>query len=211
MPERPRAVVGVVDYHSGNIRSVVSALESTGARTRLVRHPGDTKACSHLVLPGVGAFGFCADQLRTSGLLAGLQQWALEEKRPLLGICVGMQLMADSSDELGSHKGLGWIGGFVTRIRQESSEAGVRVPHVGWNNVEFGESFGQFNVGDSVDFYFDHSYAYHAPNPGREIASVHHGQSFCAMVRRENVVAVQFHPEKSQAAGMRLLESFLAT
>ena len=205
-----KQVVGIVDYHSGNIRSVVNAVEAVGVSSRLLQHPQDIKGCSHLVLPGVGAFGFCADRLRTSGLLEDLEQWALRDGRPLLGICVGMQLMADYSEELGQHQGLAWIGGSVRKLEKPVDRLEIHVPHVGWNDVLFKESFGLFKAGESVDFYFDHSFAYHSPRLGEEIASAHHGQSFSALIKRGNLVAVQFHPEKSQAAGTRLLKSFLA-
>src|SRR5580704_4920231 len=151
-------IVGIVDYRSGNIRSVVNAVESVGARARRVLSPGDADACSHLILPGVGAFGFCAEKLRHSGLLPTIERSALMEGKPLLGICVGMQLMADFSEELGRHAGLGWVGGVVAALRRDS-DSGVRVPHVGWNNVLFTQAIGVFAKGESVDFYFDHSFA----------------------------------------------------
>lgn len=205
-----KPLVGVVDYQSGNIRSVVNAVEATGMESRLIQQPRDMQGCSHLILPGVGAFGFCADRLRASGLLADLEQWALRDERPLLGICVGMQLMADHSEELGRHQGLGWIGGSVEKLKIPADQPQIHVPHVGWNEVSFNEPFGLFKAGESVDFYFDHAFAYHDPRLGQEIACAHHGQPFSALIRRGNIVAVQFHPEKSQAAGMRLLESFMA-
>lgn len=207
MPDHSSRVVGVVDYRSGNVRSVVNAVESAGARTRIVQVAADIAPCTHLVLPGVGAFGFCIERLRGSGLLPDLQRWALEEQRPLLGICVGMQLLADISDELGHHEGLGWIGGEVRRL---AASPGVQVPHVGWNDVRFERPYGSFRAGETLDFYFDHSYAYHGPRLGEEVAVAEHGQPFAAIVRRDNLIAAQFHPEKSQAAGMRFLQSFLA-
>jgi imidazole glycerol-phosphate synthase subunit HisH len=201
--------VGIVDYGSGNIRSVVNAVESVGARARLVSEPGEADACTHLILPGVGAFGFCAERLRQSGLLPTIERAALIEGKPLLGICVGMQLMADFSEELGRHAGLGWVGGTVTELRRDAGR-GIRVPHVGWDNVVFKHPLGFFVAGDSVDFYFDHSYALQEPALGSEVGICHHGRDFSAVVRRGNILAVQFHPEKSQTAGMRLIESFLA-
>ncbi len=204
-----RAIVGVVYYNSGNIRSVVNAVESVGAVARQVSDPGQLKGCSHLILPGVGAFGFCAERLRESGMLPALETWVVQSGKPLLGICVGMQLMADSSEEQGLHTGLGWIGGRVRKL-EKCSDAGIRVPHVGWNEVVFGESFGLFRAGECVDFYFDHSFAYCGPASGMELGVCNHGRQFSAIIRKDNIVAVQFHPEKSQAAGMRFLESFLA-
>lgn len=201
------AVVGVVDYQAGNIQSIVNAIEHLGASVRRVDTVPKLAGVSHVVLPGVGAFGFCAEQLRASGLVDGLERWALVDRRPMLGICVGMQLLADSSDELGFQQGLGWCGGTVRRIRSDAPE--VRVPHVGWNSVTFTERFGDFGVGDVADFYFDHSYAYQAPSSARTLASCTHGQTFDVVIRRDNLVAAQFHPEKSQTAGMRLLRGFL--
>jgi glutamine amidotransferase len=203
-----KIAVGIVDYESGNIRSVVNAVETAGATTVLVRSPADLAQCSHVILPGVGAFGFCADRLRASGMVPSLEQWAVIDHKPLLGICVGMQLMADYSEEQGRHEGLGWIGGVVEKLEQ-TGDARIRIPHVGWNEAVFAERFGEFAVGDRADFYFDHSYAYHPPDITRELAACTHGRRFSAAVRRDNIVAVQFHPEKSQTAGMRLLKSFL--
>lgn len=204
-----RIVAGIVDYQSGNIRSITNAVEYAGGEARKVERSGDVHDCTHLVLPGVGAFSFCAERLGASGLLPALEQWALLDRRPLLGVCVGMQLMADYSEEQGRHDGLGWIGGAVRKL-ERSAEGAVHVPHVGWNEVEFREPLGDFRQGDTPDFYFDHSYAYDAPVFGTEVAACRHGRSFSAVIRRDNIVAVQFHPEKSQTAGMRLLKSFFA-
>lgn len=200
-------VVGVIDYQAGNIQSIVNAIEHLGAASRRVATANDLTGMSHLVLPGVGAFGFCADRLRASGMLPALERWTLVERRPMLGVCVGMQLLADSSNELGDQQGLGWGGGYVYRLAPTSPQ--VRIPHVGWNTVTFNEDFGEFKRGDAADFYFDHSYAYHDPTLARRVAECSHGQSFCAVIRRGNLLAAQFHPEKSQAAGMRFLRSFL--
>jgi glutamine amidotransferase len=200
-------VVGIVDYQAGNIHSVSNALEHAGATVERIRAAGDVEGCTHLLLPGVGAFGFCADSLRASGLLPTVEQWAMADRRPLLGICVGMQLMADYSEEDGRHEGLGWIGGAVRKIEREPGSS-IRVPHVGWNEVRFREAFGNLAEGESLNFYFDHSFAYTAPARGRELGQCTHGKPFSAVIRRDNIVAVQFHPEKSQDAGMRVLRSF---
>lgn len=202
-----RATVGLIDYQAGNLQSIANAIEHLGAQVRRVASPADVASASHLVLPGVGAFGFCADRLRASGLLPTLEQWVLGEERPILGICVGMQLAADGSDELGQQRGLGWGGGMVRQLQSTSRE--IRVPHVGWNTVTFDEDFGDFRSGDSADFYFDHSYAYQAPTLAHRVARCTHDQTFCAVIRRGNLVAAQFHPEKSQTAGLRFLRGFL--
>jgi glutamine amidotransferase len=205
-----RVVIGIIDYESGNIRSVANAVENAGGEAVTIRRPDEITGCTHLILPGVGAFGFCAERLRASGLLPAVEQWALTDRRPLLGICVGMQLMADYGAELGGHPGLGWMGGRVTHLEKPAGSA-LRVPHVGWNTVEFRETWGQFRQGERPDFYFDHSFALDAPTRGRSVGVCEHGRTFSAFVTRDNIVASQFHPEKSQAAGMRLLQSFFAT
>jgi len=200
--------VGIVDYKAGNIRSIENALEHLGARIGRVREPGDIETFTHIVLPGVGAFGHCAEKLRATGLIPSLVEAVSEGGKPLLGICVGMQLLADFGEELGGHQGLGWIGG---EVRSMTAALGVRVPHVGWNDVSFEEDFGDFRAGESADFYFDHSFAYHDPRDGRVIGSCDHGGRFAAIVGRGSIIAAQFHPEKSQTAGLRFVSSFLRT
>lgn len=202
-----RRVVGIVDYQAGNIRSLENALEHLGAQTIRLAAAEDFAQCSHVLLPGVGAFGFCAQRLAASGLLPALHEWAFEYHKPLLGICVGMQLMAAGSEEDPGEAGLDWIGGTVRKL---VAGTGIRVPHVGWNRVTFTESLGEFPPGDSADFYFDHSYAYQSPVRGHATGLCAHGIKFCAVVRRENVIAAQFHPEKSQEAGLRFLRGFLS-
>ena len=205
-----RPVVGIVDYQSGNIRSVANAVEHAGGIVRDVRTPADLSGCTHIILPGVGAFGFCAERLQASGMLPALESWALADRKPLLGICVGMQLLADYSEEHGHQVGLGWIGGAVKKL-DNAGDTEIRIPHVGWNEVRFNESLGDFAVGESANFYFDHSYAYEAPTSGNEVGTCKHGRSFSAVIRKDNVLAAQFHPEKSQTQGMRLLQAFFAT
>lgn len=200
-------VVGILDYQAGNIQSLENALEHLGAAVVRLHAEADFAGCTHVLLPGVGAFGFCAQRLRRSGMTQRLHKWAFEEQRPLLGICVGMQLMAVSSEEHGEEPGLDWIGGRVCKL--PADVAGVRVPHVGWNQVTFSERFGEFAAGGGADFYFDHSYAYQDPDKGRVIGKCRHGVEFCAVVQRDNIIAAQFHPEKSQSAGMGFLRSFL--
>lgn len=201
-------VVGILDYQAGNIHSIENAFGHLGARVVRARSDKDLADITHVLLPGVGAFGHCAEQLRATGLIPSLREAVLEGGKPMLGICVGMQLLSDHSEELGGHDGLGWIGGSVRQIQPQ--RPGERVPHVGWNDVRFEEDFGAFTAGQSADFYFDHSFAYRDPRTGRAIGICEHGGEFAAVIRRDNIVAAQFHPEKSQAAGLQFLTGFLA-
>src|ERR1700752_1337246 len=134
-----RRVVGILDYQAGNMQSLENALEYLGATVVRLHDEADFSPCSHVVLPGVGAFGFCAERLRRSGMIERLHEWAFREQRPMLGICVGRQLMEVSREEHSSESGLDWIGGRVCRLPMDIP--GVRVPHVGWNQVTFSESF----------------------------------------------------------------------
>lgn len=199
-------VVGLVDYKAGNVQSIENAFSYAGARVVRVKHAEDMSGCTHLVLPGVGAFGYCAEKLAAISLAPALEEWAFARQLPLLGICVGMQLFSDGSDESPGVPGLGWIGGQVQRL---AGAAGVRVPHVGWNTVRFLQAWGDFPAGFTADFYFDHSFAYGAPRQGVAVGVCLHGREFSAIIQRANITAVQFHPEKSQTAGLRLIEGFL--
>ncbi len=203
----PRRCVGIVDYRAGNVRSIANAFDHLGCDVEIVTREADLDGVTHLVLPGVGAFGHCADNLGASGLLPALTRWVHEGRQPLLGICVGMQLLADAGEELGEHLGLGWIRGRVRRL----PAAGVRLPHVGWNTVRFVASVAGFAAGESDDFYFDHTYGFFCDDPADVAAECTHGATFAAAVRHENILAVQFHPEKSQEAGLRFLAGFLAS
>jgi imidazole glycerol-phosphate synthase subunit HisH len=198
----------VVEYHAGNVRSIANALEHLGARVEMVSAEHHLSSCSHVLLPGVGAFRYCADRLRESGLVPALEQWAVHERRPMLGICVGMQLFADWGEELGGSEGLGWIGGSIVRL--PATDPACRIPHVGWNNIEFHLPFGDFQVGEQADFYFDHSFALDQPVRAEVMARCQHGRTFPAVIARDALVAAQFHPEKSQTAGLRFLSAFLS-
>ena len=201
---RPR--VGLVDYQAGNLQSIANAFEHLGAEVLRITDAAEIARCSHLVLPGVGAFGFCAQRYEASGLAPAVHEWTFTARRPMLGICVGMQLLADRSEESPGVAGLGWMGGDVRAL---AGSPDVRVPHVGWNTVTFESDCCGFRAGDQGDFYFDHSFAWGEPVRGRRVAYCEHGVRFSALVERDNIVAAQFHPEKSQTVGLELLGGFL--
>jgi glutamine amidotransferase len=199
--------VAVIDYGMGNLRSVTNALRHIGADVRIASEPADTVGAARLVLPGVGAFGDGMRHLSEGGWIDHLRQTVLEEGTPLLGICLGMQLLVDIGTEHGDHAGLGWIRGRADRL---PAAPGLRIPHVGWNDVDVAGAGELFAGIEDPTFYFVHSYAVLPDEPGLDIGWSEHGARFAASVQREHLYGVQFHPEKSHKAGLRLLSNFLS-
>lgn len=193
----------LIDYGAGNLHSVHNALKAAGASDIAVTADPDVVASAdRIVLPGVGAFAACRDGLAAlDGMIEALEARALHGGVPFLGICVGMQLMATTGEEMGSHAGLGWIDGTVARI---PDAPGIRVPHMGWNDVIPTESHPLIEPGEA---YFLHSYAF---TGGSVLATTMHGEPVTAAIGRDNLIGIQFHPEKSQRYGIALLERFLA-
>lgn len=199
-----RAVI--VDYGVGNLRSISNALGRLGVDTMITANPKALYAADALILPGVGAFGRAMDNLRAAGLVEVLSEAVCKRRLPTLGICLGMQIMAESSNELGEHCGLGWIEGKVRRL---SGKLGLPVPHVGWNQIAARpKSLLLDGIPPGASFYFDHSFAL-LDSPTVSGTCDYDGK-FVATVEQDNLMAVQCHPEKSQSAGMRLLANFLA-
>lgn len=202
--------IAVVDHGVGNLRSVQKGLQHTGAADVIVSaEPGIIASAQGIVLPGVGAFPDAAANLHASGLWDVLLQ-RLEEGTPFLGICLGMQLLASSSVEDGRCEGLGEGLGVVPGVC-ERLPAGVKVPHIGWNTVAYKRQSRLFEgIPEGTAFYFVHSYHLVPDDPSWVIATAEHGVDFAAAIERGNVHAVQFHPEKSSSAGLRLLGNFVA-
>lgn len=208
--------VGVIDYGVGNLGSVVRALEELRVSPQLVSQPADLVTFDKLILPGVGNFGDCAELITSGGWAAALGDVVMGGGKPLLGVCVGMQLLATRSAEGSESKdgeqhplGLNFVPGRVEHLRDLGCE--LRIPHVGWNSVRsVGDSGGLFSsIPDGTDFYFVHSYAFVPDVPEDVIAAVDYGMPVTAAVRRGNVWGTQFHPEKSSKAGFRLLRNFI--
>ena len=196
----------IIDYGIGNLRSLQKAFEAAGVA---VERTGDAAALARaerLVLPGVGAFGACADELRGRGLDGPVLD-AVERGVPLLGVCVGMQLLFDASEERGTHAGLGLLPGRVVRF--ERGEERLKVPHMGWNRLDAQREHPLLDGLDADAFvYFVHSYHAEAADASDVLASATYGRPFPALVGRANVAGAQFHPEKSGPAGLRLLRNF---
>jgi len=203
-------VIALIDYGAGNLRSVANALAAAGAEGVSITHDPDVvRAADRIVLPGVGAFRHCAEALRgIPGLVEAMGERVLVGAAPFLGICVGMQLLADRGVEHGITPGLGWIGGEVRQI--ERTDPAIKVPHMGWNDVLPAPHVDGASLIESGEAYFLHSYHF-APDEGRHVAAMtDHGGGLVAAVARDNLLGVQFHPEKSQGYGLDLLARFLA-
>ncbi|QDZ06632.1 imidazole glycerol phosphate synthase subunit HisH [Sphingomonas panacisoli] len=195
--------LAVIDYGAGNLHSVANALKAAGAQDVAVTDDPDVVAkADRIVLPGVGAFGACAAALRkVDGMVDALEQRVRREGAPFLGICVGMQLMADAGEEMGEHPGLGWVSGRVRHLMP--SDPAAKVPHMGWNDVRPTAPHPLIEPGEA---YFLHSFAFEGDDV---VATTDHAGPVVAAIARDNLAGVQFHPEKSQRYGLDLLARFL--
>lgn len=198
------ATVAIIDYGVGNLRSVEKAFAAVGVDATVTGDANTLRASERLLLPGVGAFGACMYELNRHGFIDLIIE-RVQQGTPLLGVCVGMQMLFEESSEFGQTKGLGLLKGSVRRFSRD-----LTVPHVGWNQVNLKSSTGLFkDVPDESFFYFVHSY-YCEPSSASMIAGeTDYGVRFTSVVAEKNVCGVQFHPEKSQAAGLQLLKNFV--
>lgn len=202
--------VAIIEYGIGNITSMVNACVRVGATPTVTCDGGELLAAdpSHIILPGVGAVGEALNNVRNKGIESALYRLVIEGGRPFLGVCVGMQMLAEVCEEFGRHEGLGLVPGRVSRL--DEGRPWLRLPHVGWNNLQLMRPDPLLNGLDGHNVYFVHSYAMECPDEF-VIATADYGGPFTAAVRRDNVVGVQFHPEKSANLGETLLRGFLAS
>jgi imidazole glycerol-phosphate synthase subunit HisH len=200
-------MLAVIDYGAGNLRSVLHALNYLGVdNMRVVRSRQDLQGADKIILPGVGAFGAGMEQLHKQDLVQPIKD-AIYAGTPYLGICLGMQFLFESSDEMGTHEGLGLLPGTVTRFKPDPN---FKVPHMGWNQLRLcRESALLDNIQGAGYAYFVHSYYCVPANPADVVAVVDYGISFTAVVQRDHIYGVQFHPEKSQRSGLRVLANFV--
>lgn len=198
-------MIAIIDYEMGNLRSVQKALERVGHEAVITSDPAKVATADKVVLPGVGAFRDAMAALQQRGLVEPIRL-SIAEKKPFLGICLGLQLLFETSYEDGEHKGLGIIPGRVVRF---DLPAGFKVPHMGWNQVtaQSGTPL-MADIEQGSYFYFVHSYFVKPTEDSVTAATADYGGGFCAAVQRDNLFATQFHPEKSQADGLRLLKNF---
>ncbi|PKO21701.1 MAG: imidazole glycerol phosphate synthase subunit HisH [Chloroflexi bacterium HGW-Chloroflexi-1] len=209
----PDRHIAVIDYGVGNLRNVYKALEAAGAAARVVTAPAELIGAAGIVLPGVGAFGDAAANLCAAGFEAPLLD-AVAAGTPLLGICVGMQLLFDESEEMGCHAGLGIIPGQVLRFASDQrgpDDRPMKVPQIGWNQLRHaGADPLLAGVSDGAYAYFVHSYYCAPADPAHIVATTDFGITYASVVRRGNVWGIQCHPEKSQAVGLRILRNFVS-
>jgi len=201
--------VGVIDYGLGNLRSVAGAVQKLGHEPVVSSDPSALEETDKLILPGVGAFGDGMRNLASLGLIDPLTRLVHERGAPILGICLGAELLARESDEFGRHQGLGWIDAYVTRL--EPADPGLRVPHVGWNTVtQTSPSVLFTDIPQDALFYFVHSYKICCDDSSSVLAHCEYGGPVTAVVARGHIFGTQFHPEKSQRVGLDLLRNFLS-
>ena len=198
------AKVCVLDYGSGNVASVYNLINRLGYDIKISNRPEDIKKSSHLILPGVGAFGASVEKIKSNISIELLKDEVKVKKKPFLGICVGMQVLAEKGLEFGTHEGLGWIEGTVEKINAKV------LPHVGWNSIDMKKKSPIFtNIKNASDFYFVNSYAFRVKDNNFIIAETTYENKFCSAIQKENIFGVQFHPEKSQKVGQDIIDNFL--
>ena len=200
-------MIGIVSYGLGNVRAIVAAYASVGVEASPARSPDELMRASKLVLPGVGSFDHALARLEELGFVEPLRRRVEHDGVPILGICLGMQLFAPSSDE-GTRPGLGWIDGRVRSLESVGNEQRLAVPHMGWNHVRSVTRDGLFEGLGESRFYFLHSFYMECSRVSDVHAEVSYGPTFTCAVKRDNIYGVQFHPEKSHGFGVKLLNNF---
>jgi glutamine amidotransferase len=198
-------MIAIIDYGMGNLRSVSKAFEAVGHQAIVTREPSSIQNASHVVLPGVGAFGDCMAHLDQYGLIDSIKA-AIQSGKPFLGICLGFQLLFTESEEFGRHEGLNILPG---KVRAFSKDRILKVPHMGWNQVKVQRSCPLFEkIADGADWYFVHSFFVDPQDKQITATTTTYGMPFTSSIWKDNVVACQFHPEKSQAVGLQFMKNF---
>ena len=205
--------LAVIDYGAGNIGSVLNILQHIGVAAEVVTEPSQVKKAGKIILPGVGSWDAGVQRLNDSGLIAALEDRVLNDKVPILGICLGMQLLLNTSEE-GTQGGLGWIEGTARAFdfsHQNSKAKRLAVPHMGWNSVFVSQdSILTESLDENSKFYFVHSFHADVVDNKNIMLQSHYGYTFVSGIRKENIYGVQFHPEKSHRHGMNILKSFMS-
>jgi glutamine amidotransferase len=202
-------MIHIIDYGVGNIQAFMTSFKRIGLESVRACSAEQLKGATRLILPGVGAFDHAMQMLNNSGLRPSLESLVIEQKVPVLGVCVGMQMLASGSDE-GVLSGLGWIPGRVRDFASKPESPSLPMPHMGWNDLQFRQGARLFSQGfeDGAQFYFLHSYYFDAEKKTHVVATAHYGFDFDAVVSHEHIHGVQYHPEKSHHWGAQLLKNF---
>ena len=200
-------MIGVIDYGAGNLRSVCNSLKKLSVDCHVVKSPSDLNKIETMIFPGVGSFGDSSEQLKQQSLFEPIKEWIIND-RPFLGICIGFQMLFDSSEESPGSEGLGIIPGKVIKFSEQKN---LKVPHMGWNEVQIKNLDDPVwqKIDDLTHFYFVHSYFPKPDNPEVSSSTTGYGVDFTSSIRFGNIFGTQFHPEKSQKSGLRLIENFL--
>lgn len=198
-------MVAVIDFGVSNLKSVVNALEFLGADVCITKKADELEKAERIILPGVGTFSQGMKSLKKLKLVKPLEREVIKKKKPFLGICLGMQLLADWGSEGGKSEGLGWIGGAVKKFKIDN----LKVPHIGWDDLEIKKNCLFQGIEKDKNFYFVHSYYFDIEEKDVVSATCNYGKIFPAALRKENIFATQFHPEKSQQNGLKVLENYL--
>jgi glutamine amidotransferase len=201
-------MIGIVDYGMGNLLSVFNAFEYLGVDVKICSYPEDLSKVDRIVLPGVGAISHCISKLNESGFSESLNEQVIKLAKPTLGICLGMQVMANQSFEGGAYDCLGWFDAEVVRLNPGNSE--LKVPNIGWNTIQYNKEITLFKgLPEVADFYLVHSYQVKLKNESERVALYQYGETVTAAILKDNIFATQFHPEKSQDLGLTILENFI--
>ena len=202
----------IVDYGLGNIRSAEQSIKkifeenNQSAEVYVINNAKQLSMATHIILPGQGAFASCMNGLKSiPGMIDALSENVLIQRKPFLGICIGMQLLADIGYENGNHVGLGWVNGEIKKIPQKN----LKLPHMGWNEVVIKKDNTLIKEDEKNNYYFVHSYYFDCKSKENEVATTNYGLSFTSIISKENIYGVQFHPEKSSFHGLRLLKNFI--
>lgn len=202
-------MITIIDYNTGNLNSIANMIRKAGGEAQISSDVNVIRQATKLILPGVGHYDYGMKNLVASGMIECLSERVLNDKIPILGICLGVQLFMKRSEE-GKEAGLGWIEGETVAFDQSRLSKELKVPHMGWTDVRYKQTSRLFNgFKETPRFYFVHSYHLHCQRPEDELAWCRHGYEFVAGVERDNIVGVQFHPEKSHRFGMQVMKNFI--
>ena len=201
-------MIAIIDYGCGNLNAFTNSFKRLNVKSKIISKSEDLDGIKKIILPGVGSFDYVIKSFNNSGLREMVEKKVINDKIDVLGVCAGMQIMANSSEE-GKETGLGWIAGKVKLIKKEKIKSPTKLPHMGWNEVVHKNDKLFYDIPNHSKFYFVHSYYFDNKNESESIAVTDYSEKFSCAIRKKNIYGVQFHPEKSHSSGQQLLKNFL--